>query len=205
MVGGIMVSVDTLRGMEDVEFDFGVSAQVKGDFIVAASQMRSVLGAMPGLRSAALVQFEGYYSTIFADNGATQTRTATRSISSFWSRLVRTARWHRRGLSAALFGCAVLLALASLSPAPPASTRVVVAAHDPHTRRGPRRLPRLIPQHRHQDRRRRRAARRLSERAPRTEACLCRLLRPPAPAAVPPPDGPAGRDRRRAHRCRVDR
>lgn len=51
-------------------------------------------------------------------------------ISSFWSRLVRTARWHRRGLSAALFGCAVLLALASLSPAPPASTRVVVAAHD---------------------------------------------------------------------------
>ena len=30
-------------------------------------------------------------------------------ISSFWSRLVRTARWHRRVLSAALFGCAVLL------------------------------------------------------------------------------------------------
>ena len=85
MVGGITVSVDTLRGMEDVEFDFGVSAQVKGDFIVAASQMRSVLGAMPGLRSAALVQFEGYYSTIFADNGATQTRTATRSPRR-WSR-----------------------------------------------------------------------------------------------------------------------
>ena len=71
-----MVSVGGLGAMDDVEFDFGVSADVRACFTNAASSLRMVLGTLPGIRSAALVDFAGHYSTIFANNGLTQTSNA---------------------------------------------------------------------------------------------------------------------------------
>ncbi|MBB1499921.1 type IV secretion protein Rhs [Propioniciclava sp. MC1683] len=72
-----MVSVNTsnlgsLQGMPDVEFDFGVSAELKRAFRAAATALSGQRGARQGYRTDGGTDFEGHFSQVFATNGTVQ-------------------------------------------------------------------------------------------------------------------------------------
>lgn len=72
-----MVSVNTsnlgsLQGMPDVEFDFGVSAELKRVFRAAATALSGQRGARQGYRTDGGTDFEGHFSQVFATNGTVQ-------------------------------------------------------------------------------------------------------------------------------------
>ena len=66
------LDIDQLKGMPDVEFDFGVSADVKSAFKAAASKMDGQIGERTSARSHGLVKFEGHFADLFKANGQQQ-------------------------------------------------------------------------------------------------------------------------------------
>ncbi len=67
-----MVNVDELKGLPDVEFDFGVSSTVKAAFSTAGTRLSDQHSNRSTWRSTGLKQFEGHFKTIFEQNGTTQ-------------------------------------------------------------------------------------------------------------------------------------
>ncbi len=65
-------NLDNLKGMPDVDYDFGVSGSLESAFRSAASKLEGQRGARAGYRSNGLVDFQGYYATLFSQNGTTQ-------------------------------------------------------------------------------------------------------------------------------------
>jgi hypothetical protein len=65
-------NLDGLKGMPDVKYDFTVSADLQAAFRTAASTLEGQRGTRSTLRSNALTDFWGYYSTLFESNGTTQ-------------------------------------------------------------------------------------------------------------------------------------
>lgn len=67
-----MVDIDKLKGMPDVEFDFGTSSEVKSAFRTVANRLTWQRGDRSTWRSDGLAEFEGHFSRIFEQNGTTQ-------------------------------------------------------------------------------------------------------------------------------------
>ena len=65
-------NLDGLKGMPDVKYDFTVSSDLQAAFRAAASTLEGQRGTRSTLRSNALTDFWGYYSTLFESNGTTQ-------------------------------------------------------------------------------------------------------------------------------------
>ena len=65
-------NLDGLKGMPDVKYDFTVSSDLQAAFRAAASTLEGQRGSRSTLRSNALTDFWGYYSTLFESNGTTQ-------------------------------------------------------------------------------------------------------------------------------------
>ena len=65
-------NLDGLKGMLDVKYDFTVSADLQAAFRAATSTLEGQRGTRSTLRSNALTDFWGYYSTLFSTNGTTQ-------------------------------------------------------------------------------------------------------------------------------------
>ena len=65
-------NVDNLKGMPDVDYDFGVSASLESAFRSAASKLEGQRGSRQSYRTNGSVDFEGYYATLFTQNGTTQ-------------------------------------------------------------------------------------------------------------------------------------
>jgi hypothetical protein len=65
-------NIDQLKGMPDVAFDFGVSSALRSAFSTAAMRVSEQRGSRAAYRSAGLIDFKGYFSTVFTRNGTTQ-------------------------------------------------------------------------------------------------------------------------------------
>ena len=65
-------NIDALKGMSDVEFDFGVAVAVKAAFRAAATKVSGQRGARSNWRTTGLTGFEGHFSEVFRGNGRTQ-------------------------------------------------------------------------------------------------------------------------------------
>ena len=65
-------NLDGLKGMPDVDYDFDVSASLESAFRAAATVVEGQRGSRAGYRSGGLIDFQGYYSTLFGENGTTQ-------------------------------------------------------------------------------------------------------------------------------------
>ena len=65
-------NLDGLKGMPDVDYDFDVSASLESAFRAAATAVEGQRGSRAGYRSGGLIDFQGYYSALFGENGTTQ-------------------------------------------------------------------------------------------------------------------------------------
>ena len=65
-------NLDSLKGMEDVAYDFAVSADLTAAFRSAATTLSGQRSERASYRSTASTDFEGYFSTLFTSNGTTQ-------------------------------------------------------------------------------------------------------------------------------------
>lgn len=65
-------NLDGVKGMPDVDYDFDVSASLEAAFRAAATAVEGQRGSRAGYRSGGLIGFQGYYSTLFGENGTTQ-------------------------------------------------------------------------------------------------------------------------------------
>ncbi len=65
-------NIEQLKGIPDVEFDFGVSSALRSAFSTAASKLSGQRGSRSGYRTDALTDFKGHFSDVFRDNGKTQ-------------------------------------------------------------------------------------------------------------------------------------
>ena len=66
-------NLDGVKGMPDVDYDFDVSASLESAFrAAAAAAVEGQRGSRAGYRSGGLIGFQGYYSTLFGENGTTQ-------------------------------------------------------------------------------------------------------------------------------------
>ncbi|WP_341728039.1 DUF6531 domain-containing protein [Brooklawnia sp.] len=72
MVAVTIGNIEQLKGMPDVEFDFGVSAALRSAFSTAASKLSGQQASRSAYRSNALIEFAGHYSTVFRNNGVVQ-------------------------------------------------------------------------------------------------------------------------------------
>lgn len=72
MVDVNTANIDTLKGMPDVEFDFGVSAAVKAAFRAEASTLTGQRPSRATWRTTGLTDFQGHFSEVFRQNGVTQ-------------------------------------------------------------------------------------------------------------------------------------
>lgn len=72
MVDVSTANVDALKGMSDVEFDFGVSSAVKSAFRAEATKLSGQRGSRATYRTTGLTDFKGHFSTVFRQNGVTQ-------------------------------------------------------------------------------------------------------------------------------------
>ncbi len=65
-------NIDALKGMSDVEFDFGVSSTVKATFRAEATTVSGQRGSRATWRTTGLTDFKGHFSEVFRQNGQTQ-------------------------------------------------------------------------------------------------------------------------------------
>ena len=65
-------NIGVLKGLSDVEFDFGVSATVKETFRAEATRVSGQRGSRFLWRSTGLTDFKGYFAEVFRQNGVTQ-------------------------------------------------------------------------------------------------------------------------------------
>ena len=65
-------NIDSLKGMPDVEFDFGVSSAVKRAFRAEATTVAGQRASRASWRTTGLTDFRGHFSQVFSDNGNTQ-------------------------------------------------------------------------------------------------------------------------------------
>ena len=65
-------NIDALKGMSDVEFDFGVSAAVKAAFRAVATKVSGQRGSRSSWRTTGLTDFKGHFAEVFRTNGQTQ-------------------------------------------------------------------------------------------------------------------------------------
>lgn len=72
MVGVSTTNIDALKGMSNVEFDFGVSSAVKAAFRGVAAKVSGQRGSRAGWRSTGLTDFKGHFSEVFRANGQIQ-------------------------------------------------------------------------------------------------------------------------------------
>ena len=72
MVDVSSANIDTLKGMPDVDFDFGVSAAVKAAFRAEASTVTGQRPSRATWRTTGLTDFAGHFSEVFRQNGVTQ-------------------------------------------------------------------------------------------------------------------------------------
>ena len=72
MVAVSTANIGTLKGMSDVEFDFGVSSAVKDAFRAEATRLSGQRGSRAGWRTTGLTDFRGHFSEVFRTNGQTQ-------------------------------------------------------------------------------------------------------------------------------------
>lgn len=72
MVDVSTANIGTLKGMSDVEFDFGVSSAVKDAFRAEATRLPGQRGSRATWRTTGLTDFRGHFSEVFRTNGQTQ-------------------------------------------------------------------------------------------------------------------------------------
>ena len=72
MVSVSSANIDALKGMPDVEFDFGVSSALKASFRAEASRLQGQRGTRATARTTGLTDFKGHFSEVFRTNGVTQ-------------------------------------------------------------------------------------------------------------------------------------
>ena len=65
-------NLDGLKGLPDVKYDFGVSSSLQTAFRNAASALEGQRGSRSTYRTNGLVDFAGYYASLFRTNGTTQ-------------------------------------------------------------------------------------------------------------------------------------
>ncbi|RRD51312.1 type IV secretion protein Rhs [Arachnia propionica] len=65
-------NLDNLKGLPDVAYDFSVSSSLQTAFKNAATVLEGQRGSRSTYRTNGLTDFEGYYSSLFKANGATQ-------------------------------------------------------------------------------------------------------------------------------------
>ncbi|RYZ27262.1 MAG: hypothetical protein EOP01_07920, partial [Propionibacteriaceae bacterium] len=72
MVDVSTANIGTLKGMPDVEFDFGVSSAVKDSFRAEATRLSGQRGSRAVARTTGLTDFKGHFSEVFRTSGQTQ-------------------------------------------------------------------------------------------------------------------------------------
>ena len=72
MVDVSTANIGALKGMADVEFDFGVSSAVKDSFRAEATRLSGQRGSRAVARTTGLTDFKGHFSEVFRTNGQTQ-------------------------------------------------------------------------------------------------------------------------------------
>ena len=65
-------NIEQLKGLPNVEFDFGVSSALRTAFSSAASALSGQRGSRSSYRTTGLTDFEGHFSDVFRRNGTTQ-------------------------------------------------------------------------------------------------------------------------------------
>ncbi|HEY9293155.1 MAG TPA: DUF6531 domain-containing protein, partial [Microlunatus sp.] len=72
MVNASDLDIDDLKGMPNVDFDFGVSGDLKSAFRAAATKLEGQRGSRASWRSTAGNDFKGHFSQVFEQNGTQQ-------------------------------------------------------------------------------------------------------------------------------------